>query len=103
MLYFTLLVLFLVLIIGPVIVRRFIKDLPNIPMNLQQPTGQDNNDTLATVTGSVLQPGLAGGVATGGGGGGGGDSAATTAAAGGDAFESGAFGLGGGATRRVRW
>lgn len=104
MLYFALLVLFLALIIGPVIVRSHVSGLPSIPMNLQQPTGQDNNDTVATVTGSVLVPGLAGGAATGGGGGGGGGggsgAAATTDA--GNAFESGAFGLGGD-SRFVRW
>jgi hypothetical protein len=72
-------------------------------MNLQQPTGQDNNDTIASVTGSVLIPGLGDSGATGGGGGGGGGGGATsTADSGGDAFPSGAFGLGGG-NRFVRW
>ena len=58
-------ILFLVLIIGPVIVRRFINGLPSIPLDLMQPTGQDNNDTSASSTGSNV-PGGAGG---GGGGG----------------------------------
>jgi hypothetical protein len=100
MLYFVLLVLFLVLFIGPVIVRRFM-DLPALPdtfKDFQQPTGQDNNDTVSTVTGSVLIPGLgndAGG-ATGGGGGGGGNSDATATDSSDQAFNSDVFGLGGG-------
>lgn len=104
-LYFVLLVLFVVLFIGPVIVRRFVTGLPEIPMNLQQPTGQDNNDTVASVTGSVLIPGLGndGAAATGGGGGGGGgggDSGSdSTADSGSDPFPSG-VGLGG---KLVRW
>jgi 1,3-beta-glucan synthase len=102
MLYFTLLVLFLVLIIGPIIVRRFITDLPKIPLDLQQPTGQNNNDTFASVTGSVLVPGLGDGGATATGGGGGGGGSTATASAGGEAFPSDAFGLGGG-NRFVRW
>lgn len=99
-LYFMLLVLFLVLFIGPVIVRRFVTGLPEIPMNLQQPTGQDNNDTVASVTGSVLIPGLGndGAAATGGGGGGNSDSA-SSAGSGSDPFPSG-VGLGG---KFVRW
>jgi 1,3-beta-glucan synthase len=106
MLYFVLLVLFLVLFIGPVIVRRFM-DLPALPStfkDFQQPTGQDNNDTVSTVTGSVLIPGLGNEGATGGGGGGGGGNSAATAtdSSGGDAFQSDVFGLGGG-NRFVRW
>ncbi len=106
-LYFTLLVLFVVLFIGPVIVRKYINSLPTIPLDLMQPTGQNKNDTFSSVTGSVLVPGLggdgSGATATGGSGGGSG-SAATTAGSGGDAFGSSAFGLGGGGTARfVRW
>lgn len=105
MLYFTLLILFIVLIIGPVIVRRFM-ELPALPSDFkafQQPTGQDNNDTLSSVTGSVLIPGLGSEPTAGGGGGGGGGGDATpTSDSGGDAFQSDVFGLGGG-NRFVRW
>jgi 1,3-beta-glucan synthase len=65
------LIVFLVLIIGPVIVRNYIHSLPSIPLNLMQPTGQNNNDTSNKATGN----GLNGFV---GGGGGGGGSAATS-------------------------
>lgn len=102
-LYFALLVLFLCLFVGPVIVFKFVDfELKGIPTGFLQPTGQDNNDTIASVTGSVLVPGLAGAVATGGGGGGGGTASTSAVAAGGDAFPSDAFGLGGG-NRFVRW
>ncbi|KAK5057554.1 hypothetical protein LTR84_011554 [Exophiala bonariae] len=55
-LYFLLLVIFLALIIGPVIIRNLniIKSLPDIPLDLYQPTGQNNNDTTANFTGSAL-------------------------------------------------
>ncbi|KKY27273.1 putativebeta-glucan synthase component gls1 [Phaeomoniella chlamydospora] len=53
-LYFALLVLFLLLIIGPVIVKKFITLDLSIPMELMQPTGQDNNDTSNAATGSFL-------------------------------------------------
>ena len=62
------LVVFLVLIIGPVIVRNYIHSLPSIPLNLMQPTGQNNNDTSNQATGNGLN-GFIGGGATGGGGG----------------------------------
>ena len=62
------LIVFLVLIIGPVVVRNYIHGLPSIPLNLMQPTGQNNNDTSNKATGNGLN-GLFG--ATGGGGGGG--------------------------------
>jgi 1,3-beta-glucan synthase len=75
------LIVFLVLIIGPVIVRNYIHSLPSIPLNLMQPTGQNNNDTSNKATGS----GLNGFV--GGGGGGGGGSAATSSAS--NTFASG--------------
>jgi 1,3-beta-glucan synthase len=48
------LIVFLVLIIGPVIVRNYIHSLPSIPLNLMQPTGQNNNDTSNKATGSGL-------------------------------------------------
>lgn len=53
-LYFFMLVVFLVLIIGPVIVRNYIHSLPSIPLNLMQPTGQNNNDTSNQPTGNGL-------------------------------------------------
>lgn len=65
-LYFFMLVVFLVLIIGPVIVRNYIHSLPSIPLNLMQPTGQNNNDTSNKATGNGLN-GVVG--ATGGSGG----------------------------------
>jgi 1,3-beta-glucan synthase len=60
------LVVFLVLIIGPVIVRNYIHSLPSIPLNLMQPTGQNNNDTSNKATGNGLN-GVIGGAATSGG------------------------------------
>jgi len=60
-LYFTLLILFVVLIVAPLIAAKFIKNLPALPMNLVQPTGLNNNDTTASHTGN----GLAGADATG--------------------------------------
>jgi 1,3-beta-glucan synthase len=76
------LVVFLCLIVGPVVARKFVNIPKGIPMDLLQPTGQNNNDTLGhSQTGTAL---LGGGVAaTGGGGGGatatdGGAAAATT-------------------------
>ena len=73
MLYFIMFIVFLLLIVGPIVASKFIKGLPTIPMNLIQPTGQDNNDTRSGVTGSALN-GL-GSAETGGGSG---DAAATT-------------------------
>ena len=81
-LYFAMFILFLVLMIGPVIVRNFISFNLSIPLELMQPTGQNNNDTSASATGSSLIAGGAAASAGGGGGGGGGSAtAAATAAA----------------------
>ena len=91
-LYFLMFILFLVLIIGPIIVKKFIHLDLTIPMHLMQPTGQDNNDTSNKATGSFLNKAAAGladdgSAATSGGGdaavvsstaGGGGGAAATT-------------------------
>ena len=66
MLYFIMFIVFLLLIVGPIVASKFIKSLPSIPMNLIQPTGQNNNDTSSEVTGSALN-GLS--AETGGGGG----------------------------------
>ena len=74
-LYFMMLVIFLALIIGPVIAKRFVTIPGGIPMDLLQPTGQNNNDTLGTSqTGTALLGGGGGAAATGGGRGGGGNS-----------------------------
>jgi 1,3-beta-glucan synthase len=48
------LVMFIVLIAGPLIARRYLTGLPSIPMDLVQPTGQDNNDTSSSETGTAL-------------------------------------------------
>ncbi|EXJ85784.1 1,3-beta-glucan synthase component FKS1 [Capronia coronata CBS 617.96] len=97
-LYFTLLIIFLVLIVGPVIIRKYITNLPTIPMNLVQPTGQNNNDTTTGITGSALLdfgqdatlPAAGGGAAA--------TAAATTS--GSDSNDPFSFGGGG---RFVRW
>lgn len=65
MLYFFMLVVFVALIVGPAVARRFVSIPKGIPMNLLQPTGQNNNDTLGrTQTGTALLGG--GAAATGG-------------------------------------
>ncbi|KAK2738559.1 1,3-beta-D-glucan synthase [Myotisia sp. PD_48] len=51
-LYFVMLAIFVALIAGPLVARRFLTSLPDIPMDLLQPTGQDNNDTTSERTGS---------------------------------------------------
>ena len=90
------LIVFLVLIIGPVIVRKYINSLPSIPMDLLQPTGQNNNDTTTGVTGSALVNfGQAAGTAAG-------TAAATTSSNSNDPFSFGGGG-GGGGGRFVRW
>lgn len=72
------LVVFLALIVGPVVARRFVKIPSSIPLNLLQPTGQNNNDTLGrTQTGTALLGG--GAAATGGGAAGTGNGAAASA------------------------
>ena len=55
------LILFVALIVGPVVVSKLKISLPDIPMQLLQPTGLNNNDTLASPTGRQL---LDGGKAT---------------------------------------
>lgn len=103
--------MFILLFFGPIIVANFINlksFTSQIPLDLMQPIGQDNNDTFSSVTGSAL--GNFGGdtaAATGdsgsgggGGGGGGGSAAATTSASGPFDFNSG-----GSSSKRaaVRW
>jgi len=77
------LIVFVILIIGPVIVRNYISNLPSIPLELMQPTGQDNNDTSNSQTGTALVGGVA---ATGGGSSGGGGGSANTATSSTDGF-----------------
>ncbi|KAK5258697.1 1,3-beta-D-glucan synthase [Exophiala xenobiotica] len=96
-LYFALLILFLVLIIGPIFVRKYVTNLPSIPLDLLQPTGQDNNDTSSRITGSALHNFGQGAAATGDSGG-----AATTAAAAASSSGSDPFTFGGGG-RFIRW
>lgn len=81
------LIVFIVLVIGPVIVRNYITNLPSIPLELLQPTGQDNNDTSNSATGTALVPGLVATATGGSGSGGGSGSAATTS--GGFSFATG--------------
>ncbi|KAF2835939.1 glycosyltransferase family 48 protein [Patellaria atrata CBS 101060] len=49
-LYFIMLIMFVALIVGPVVAGKFLKDLPDIPMDLLQPTGLKNNDTTSELT-----------------------------------------------------
>jgi 1,3-beta-glucan synthase len=78
MLYFLMLVVFVALIVGPAVARKFVTVPNGIPMDLLQPTGQNNNDTLGrTQTGTALLGGAAATATAGGGGdGGGGDGSA---------------------------
>lgn len=52
-----LLVVFLALIVGPIIIgsKFTLPKLPDLPMEILQPTGYSNNDTFASATGSCLQ------------------------------------------------
>lgn len=95
-LYFFLLIVFILLFFGPLIVARLNLDLSSIslPLDLMQPTGQNNNDTFSSITGSALVNFGDGAAATGGsddsdsGSGSGGDSAAATSDSG-DVFSFG--------------
>jgi 1,3-beta-glucan synthase len=65
-LYFTILVVFIALIAGPIVAGKYIKFELNLPLPLIQPTGLNNNDTRATATGSCVHgdcPGPGGGSA----------------------------------------
>jgi 1,3-beta-glucan synthase len=53
-LYFVILVLFIALIAGPIVAGKYLKLGMEIPMELLQPVGLNNNDTAETVTGSCL-------------------------------------------------
>lgn len=91
-LYFVMFIFFIVLMIGPVIVRNFITLNLSIPLELLQPTGQNNNDTSASATGSSL---IAGGGAASAGVGGGGSSGGTATQAASSAANTN-FNFGGG-------
>lgn len=79
-LYFFLLFIFLILIVGPIVAGKMINlGLKNLPLDILQPTGFNNNDTSASVTGTCLQgvcPQYQGGEAANTGGG---NAASTTA------------------------
>ncbi|KAI5301435.1 1,3-beta-D-glucan synthase, partial [Ascosphaera pollenicola] len=54
-LYFSMLILFIVLIVAPCLVGTQKIDLSFVPYDLLQPKAQDNNDTLTTETGTHVQ------------------------------------------------
>ncbi|KAI4284586.1 MAG: hypothetical protein L6R38_001287 [Xanthoria sp. 2 TBL-2021] len=56
-LYFIMLILFVALLAGPLVVARLKISLPDIPMQLMQPTGLNNNDTLSSPTGRLRNGG----------------------------------------------
>lgn len=58
------LILFVVLIVGPIVASRFLKTLPSLPDYLIQPTGLDNNDTSNSATGLAASGAAATAVAT---------------------------------------
>ena len=62
MLYFLMFIIFMALIIGPIVAGKYLGKL-DIPLQLLQPTGLNNNDTTNHQTGSALVKGL-GGAAT---------------------------------------
>jgi 1,3-beta-glucan synthase len=53
-LYFVILIVFIALIAGPIVAGRFLKLNMDIPMDLLQPVGLNNNDTKATPTGTCV-------------------------------------------------
>ena len=48
------LIIFVLLIAGPIVAGKFMTSLPSIPMELLQPTGLDHNDTNSASTGASL-------------------------------------------------
>ena len=83
MLYFVMLIIFVVLIIGPIVARKYIANLgSSLPLELMQPTGQNNNDTHNSLkTGNFINGMTSGGVATATAAAGTGGGGATTSAA----------------------
>ncbi|KUL92169.1 hypothetical protein ZTR_02505 [Talaromyces verruculosus] len=59
-LYFVMLILFVVLVVAPLVVRRLNISLPSIPQDLMQPldSGSEHNDTHTYYTGSGLPAGF---------------------------------------------
>lgn len=56
-LYFVLLVVFVLLIAGPIVAAPYLKSLPDIPQQLLQPTGLKHNDTTSKETGTAVHGG----------------------------------------------
>jgi 1,3-beta-glucan synthase len=52
-LYFVMLILFVVLIVGPLVAGKYLNGV-KIPMQLAQPTGLNRNDTISSETGTAL-------------------------------------------------
>lgn len=48
------LIIFVALLAGPIVAGKFFGKLPKIPLDLLQPTGQNNNDTSNSQTGTGL-------------------------------------------------
>lgn len=75
-LYFTLFVIFIVLIVAPMVAGKFMNlKVDTLPMNLMQPTNLKNNDTTSQTTGTAVAGETDAAAATSGG------SAASSAAA----------------------
>ncbi|KAI9738197.1 MAG: 1,3-beta-D-glucan synthase [Cirrosporium novae-zelandiae] len=58
-LYFTMFIVFVALIVGPIVASKFLTLNLSIPMELLQPTGIDNNDTSNANTGTAAGGGSA--------------------------------------------
>ena len=100
-LYFFLFIVFLLLIVGPIVASKFISINMDLPLDLLQPTGLNNNDTLSSQTGTALVPGQGGGgggAATGGSGDSGSGATAGSSGGGGSAATTDPFGA-----RRVKF
>ena len=52
-------IIFMALIVGPIVAGKYLGKL-DIPLQLLQPTGLNNNDTTNQATGSALVKGLGG-------------------------------------------
>lgn len=67
--YFSLFLLFIILIVGPVIASKFVDTGSiNLPMNLVQPNNWNNNDTSASNTGTAVAGAAAAATSAGAGG-----------------------------------
>lgn len=65
-LYFTMFVLFMVLIVGPVILKKFVTFKVDLPLQLQQPSDWNNNDTSGKHTGTGVKGAAASATSTAG-------------------------------------